>query len=156
MSLCMKSARYLLTYVDCCLFLIILIIIFVSPYILLCIFNASSTPRCNTFILCKALWIVCTWNVLQINLTNKSMVRRQKNTSIWRIWRSWNENRLINHLQMSKKFADECVNMLWSNGQNNQMENQLFCDCFLFFYYIFRLQNKHLKSKIWKYVYLWP
>jgi len=47
MCLCMKSARYLLTYPDCCLFLFIL---FLSISILLHIFNA--------FILCKALWIV--------------------------------------------------------------------------------------------------
>jgi len=44
MCLYMKYARYLLIYLDCCLFLIILIILFVSLYILLCILNASSTP----------------------------------------------------------------------------------------------------------------
>jgi len=51
----MKSAQYLLTYRDCCLFLFILIILFISLYILLHIFNASSAPCCNAFILCKAL-----------------------------------------------------------------------------------------------------
>jgi len=53
MCLCMKSARYLLTYLDCCLFLFVLIILFLSIYILLHIFNAFSAPCCNAFILCK-------------------------------------------------------------------------------------------------------
>jgi len=58
MCLCIKSARYLLTYLDCCLFLFILIMLILSIYILLHIYNASSAPRCNAFILCEALWIV--------------------------------------------------------------------------------------------------
>ena len=50
--------------------LIILIILFASLYILLCIFNASSTPGCNAFILCKALWIILYMKcATQMNLT---------------------------------------------------------------------------------------
>jgi len=52
---CMKSALYLLTYRDCFLFLFILIILVLSIYILLHIFNVFSAPRCNAFILRKAL-----------------------------------------------------------------------------------------------------
>jgi len=55
----MKSACYLFNLSKLLLdfdhFNLILIIFFLSFYILLCIFNASSTPRCNDFILCKAL-----------------------------------------------------------------------------------------------------
>ena len=61
------------TYLDCCFSLIILIILFVSLYILLCICIASSTPCCNAFILCKALlhktivwYMKC---AIQLNLT---------------------------------------------------------------------------------------
>jgi len=51
------------------LFLFILIILFLSIYILLHIFNAISAPRCNAFILCKALWIVLYMKcAIQINL----------------------------------------------------------------------------------------
>ena len=58
------------TYLDCCLFWFILIIFFLSLYILLHIFNAFSTPRCNAIILCKALWIVLHMKcAVQINLT---------------------------------------------------------------------------------------
>ena len=76
MCLCMKSARYLLTYLDCCLFLFIKIILFLSIYILLHIFNAFSAPCCNAFILCKALWIVLYLKcAIQINLTLTTALR---------------------------------------------------------------------------------
>jgi len=52
MCLCMKSVRYPSTYLDCCLFLFILIILFLSTYILLHILNPFSAPCCNAFILC--------------------------------------------------------------------------------------------------------
>ena len=48
----------------------ILIVLLLSLYILLCIFYASSTPRCNAFILCKALWIALYMKcAIQITLT---------------------------------------------------------------------------------------
>ena len=69
-SCLLHTARYLLTYLDCCLYLFILIILFLSIYILLHIFNAFSAPRCNAFILFKALWIVLYMKcAIQINLT---------------------------------------------------------------------------------------
>jgi len=58
------------SYLDCGLLLLILIISFLSIYILLHICNAFSAPCWNAFILCQALWIVLYMKcAIQINLT---------------------------------------------------------------------------------------
>ena len=60
MCLCMKSARYLLTYLDCCLFLFILIILFHSIYILLHILMLFLLPAAMLLFYVKQFELFCT------------------------------------------------------------------------------------------------
>jgi len=63
-----------------------LIILFLSLYILLCIFNAFSAPCCNAFNSVKHFELLCTWNVLQMNLTWPLNLGPFVLRSIWVAW----------------------------------------------------------------------
>ena len=82
MCLCMKSARYLLTYLHCCLFLTILIILFVPFYILLHILMLFLLPAAMLLFYVKHFELFCTWNVLQINVTLYFMCMNQDELSV--------------------------------------------------------------------------